>query len=167
MVFERFREPHLTSSCWRGCDINISWDNFTHYQRNIDLTTVFNETLTGVLHENRMSHNFIKRLFWKNCALTTYATGQRILMTNCEGGIFFFFFFAKNLVTRKNNLKDKCIENLRSLKGTPWFSQNSFPRSLSLRFIIQSIANISTTNSLGTEKIGRCGELAVMGRWGV
>ena len=76
------------------------------YQRNIDLTTLFDETLTtigkpaenySVLYENPMSHNFIKRLFWKKLCivLTANATGQRILMTNCEGRIFFFKNFSQ------------------------------------------------------------------------
>ena len=30
---------------------------------------------------------FIAQPFWKNCGLTTNATRQRILMTNCEGNI--------------------------------------------------------------------------------
>ena len=97
--FERQIEDNLSSLNVSSAGDKTPWfsqNSFpTHYQRNIDLTTVFNETLTGVFYENLMSHNFKKRLFWKNCALTTYATGQRILMTNCEGGIFFFFFFKK------------------------------------------------------------------------
>ena len=164
--FERQIEDNLSSLNVSSAGDKTPWfsqNSFpTHYQRNIDLTTVFNETLTGVFYENLMSHNFKKRLFWKNCALTTYATGQRILMTNCEGGIF-FFFFSKNLLSGKNNLKDKCIENLSSLNvssaggKTPWFSQNSFPGSLSWRFIIQS--NISTTANFFCPQEGRWGDV--------
>ena len=93
------------------------------YQRNIDLTTLFDETLTtigkpaenySVLYENPMSHNFIKRLFWKNCALYWQLMLQdKGFWWQIVRAVFFFF---KNFSQQEEQFERQMYRKFKVIK---------------------------------------------------